>query len=817
MSRFYFYSGVFLVSAAILMLQVIHTRILSVVAWYHLAFFVISMAMLGMTAGAVWVYLKQEQFTTETLSADLAYFSSAFALTTAIALVLQMALSPVATPLTVSILMWCGLVICMAIPFCLAGVVLSLALTRSPFPVGRVYGVDLVGAALGCLGVLALLNRTDGPTAVLWVSVMAALAAYLFTRSRIGTRPGRSRPCMWMQSRAHLVLLVLIGAIIGNTLSPYRLRPLVVKGQWEAPALFEAWNSFSRVAVFANPSSSPHMWGPSPYFHPVQWPIEQRHLNIDGDAGTVSYRLHGDLAQADFLQYDVTHFAYFLPQRQRAAIIGVGGGRDMLAARVFGVPQITGVEINPIFIHLLTREPGFADFSALHRLDGMTFEVDEARSWFARTQQTFDIIQMSLIDTWAATGAGAFTLSENGLYTVEAWQIFLNRLTPDGVFTVSRWYAPGAVNETGRMISLAMATAFEIGLAEPQRHIMLVSSGSIATLVLSRAPFSSPHLDLLEQAAMSMGYHVLVSPRTAPASDVLRRILASGNRVELDQYTGRLALDLTPSTDERPFFFNQLPLYHPIKTARLALATLGTGVASGNLLATATLLMLFLLSIVAVVATIVIPLRPALRESGRTLASAGTAYFFLIGVGFMSTEIGLLQRLSVFLGHPIYALSIVLCSLILATGGGSLLSDRLPLNTEIKFAAWAVVLGGYLFVLPYWLPSVILAYDSTTLVVRALICVAVITPAGMLMGYGFPTGMRLVSAIDSGPTPWFWGINGAASVLASTLAVACSMAFGINTTLVIGAMCYWGLIGAALAIGFRKVPLGRVPSPDYLA
>jgi spermidine synthase len=692
----------------------------------------------------------------------------------------------------------------MAMPFCVAGVVVSLALTRSPFPVGRVYGVDLAGAALGCLGALLLLNRTDGPTAVLWVSVMLALAAYLFTRARIGTRAGRYRPCMWLLSRSHLVLLVLLGGLIGNALSPYRLRPLFVKGQWEAPALFEAWNSFSRVAVFRHPSSAPHMWGPSPYFRAAQWPIEQRHLNIDGDAGTVSYRLDGDIAQAAFLQYDVTHFAYFLPQRQRAAIIGVGGGRDMLAARVFGIPQITGVEINPIFIDLLTREPGFADYAALHRLDGMTFEVDEARSWFARTEQTFDVIQMSLIDTWAATGAGAFTLSENGLYTVEAWRIFLSRLTPDGVFTVSRWYAPGAVNETGRMISLAMATAFEMGLAEPQRHLMLVSSGSIATLVLSRTPLSSSHLDILEQAAKTMGYRILASPRTAPASDVLRRILACGNREELDRYTGRLALDLTPSTDERPFFFNQLPLYHPLQTARLALATLRTGVTSGNLLATATLLTLFLLSSVAVAATIVIPLRPALPEIGRTLASAGTAYFFLIGIGFMSTEIGLVQRLSVFLGHPIYALSIVLFSLILTTGVGSLLSDRLPLDTGLKFAVWAVVLGGYLFGLPFWLPTVALEYDGAILIVRALVCVAVITPAGTLMGYGFPTGMRLISAIDSGPTPWFWGINGAASVLASTLAVACSMAFGINTTLVIGAMCYWGLIGAACLIGFRE-------------
>jgi hypothetical protein len=796
-----FYSGVFLVTAATLMLQVIQTRLLSVVAWYHLAFFVISLALFGLTAGAVWVYGRSRRAVVSTLSSDLTYFSSAFALTTALSLVVQMLLAPAATPLALALLMWVGFVGCLAVPFFFAGIVVSLALTRSPYPIGRVYGVDLGGAAAGCLGVLALLNHTDGPTATLWVGVIAALAALLFSRTARGARCGAPLPLAQLLGRPSLVVVVLGGCVLANSLAPRGLHPLFVKGQREPHPLFEAWNSFSRIAVFAHGDAAPQMWGASPYFRASQWTVEQRRMNIDGDAGTTTYRFTGDTVQAAFLRYDITNLAYFLPDLTRAAIIGIGGGRDMLAARVFGVPHIMGIELNPIFVRLLTQDPEFAAFAGLRNLAGLTFTVDEARSWFARTPQTFDVIQMSLIDTWAATGAGAFTLSENGLYTVEAWRIFLQRLTPTGVFTVSRWYEPDAVNETGRMVSLAMATAFESGVSEPRRHIFVAAAGHIATLVLSRLPLSSSQLVALERAAAEMGYTVLIHPNAAPAAEVLRTMLASPSRADLERYTARLPLDLTPPTDERPFFFNQLPLYNPLQTLRLAFSIGTTHLTAGNLLATVTLMGLFSLSTALVGATIILPIRPAHGTVNRRLVVAGTAYFLLIGVGFMCVEIGLLQRLSVFLGHPIYALSIVLFSMILATGAGSLLSDKIPLQTRPRFMLWAVLLGSYLGLLPLWLPALPGRFDSATLLVRAMLCVMVITPAGVLMGYGFPTGMRLVSAIDQTPTPWFWGINGAASVLASTLAVACSLAFGISTTLTIGALCYILLIPAALALG----------------
>jgi spermidine synthase len=807
MQRLRFYVGVFLISASGLMLQLIQTRILSVVLWYYLAFLIIGMAMFGITAGAVWVYLRRERFTEQTLPADLTYFSAALAVATAVCAALQMTLPVASSQGFTDLIAAAELALCLAIPFFLSGVVLSLALTRSRYPVGRVYGVDLGGAAAGCLGVLALLNVTDAPNGLLWVAVIAALGAVSFAGSTEGViAPAMPLGGLLSRTRTIFVLLVLCAGLGATTHGAFR--PLFVKGEpetGEQVPIFSEWNTFARVTVRDKGVHPPAMWGPSASFRGENWAVAQRDLSIDGVAGSTAYRFDGDLAHVGFLKDDVINLAHYLPGHQRAAVIGVGGGRDMLSARAFGVPDVTGVEINPILVRLLTTEPGFADFSALTTAGGLHFENDEARSWFARSRDKFDIIQMSLVDTWAATGAGAFTLSENGLYTVEAWKIFLNHLTPNGVFTVSRWYAPGYIDEAGRTISVAVAALYELGVKDPRQHIFLAASTLIGTLIISREPLSADNLAVLKKIAAEKQYRVLLSPDGIAATEVLRQIADSPDRASLVRYTADLPLDLTPSTDERPFFFNQLPLSSPTRLLALLRHGPTEGVAYGNISAAKVLLQLNVISLLLVVITIVLPLRPAISDAGRTLTVAGTAYFLLLGLGFMFAEIGMLQRLSVFLGSPIYALSIVLFSLILATGIGSLVSGRISFGRRGQLLAWAALTGIYLVVLPFWLPAALDVCASGPLLLRAALCVAVTAPAGVLMGFGFPLGMRLVQAIDRRPTPWFWGINGAAGVFASSLAVALSTAFGIYTVLIAGGVCYVLLIPAGLALGRRPI------------
>jgi hypothetical protein len=790
-----FYAGLGFVTAATLMLQIVETRIISVTSWYHLAFFVISIAMFGLTAGAVWVYLRAPDYRSDHLSYHLTVASLAFALTMVGALLVQLTIVTSLPASVMSLVVWTEFAVALSIPFFFSGVVVSLALTRSPYPIGIVYGADLVGAAAGCLLVLALLNAVSGPSAILWIAVMVAAGGLLFARSAIGDVPNGASTGSWLFRRRWLVFASLAALAVGNAVSPAGVRPTIVKDSIEHPdrIAYEKWNSFSRVTVEHSGHSFPAIWGPSPRMPDLR--VEQRWMNMDGGAGTAVYRYTGDLGEVSFLRYDVTNLAYAAPGLRRAAVVGVGGGRDLLSARLFGIPDVTGIEINPTFIDILERR--FSDYTALARQPGIALEVEEARSWFARTTRSFDIIQMSLIDTWAATGAGAFTLSENGLYTVEAWRIFLQKLDPGGLFTVSRWYAPGEVNETGRMVSLAVATLHSFGVAEPKRHIFVGAAGSIATLIISAQPLSSDVLSALRHAAQEHDFKVLIDPDRAAVSQLLEDIVSARDANTLDMVTRASTLDLSAPTDARPFFFNQLRISRVLDPEALALSAQG-GVYGGNLVATLTLGILILISAILVVVTIVVPLRSSAASAGKRVAVAGTAYFALIGVGFMMAEIGLLQRMSVFLGHPIYSLSIVLFSLILSTGIGSILSERIALDDGRRLTFWAALTGFYLFVLPSWLPDMLLRLESAPLLTRASFAVLVLSPAGVLMGFGFPTGMRLVSRIDPGPTPWLWGVNGAAGVLAASIAVVTSIAVGIDTTLRVGAMCYLMLPMAAL-------------------
>jgi SAM-dependent methyltransferase len=796
-----FYAGLFLLTAGTLMLEVIETRLLSVMMWYHLAFFVISASMFGMTAGAVWAYLRRDRHTRETLSYDLGRLTSAFALSTAGSLLVQLTLAPAIVASATLAVVLAELAIAIAVPFFFSGAAVSLALTRSPFPTGRVYAVDLVGAAVGCLGLLAVLQVMDAPSAILLVGAVLAAAA-LFARSGIGRAPER-RPAGpgWLLQPGALALG--LAALAGlNAMTRHGLQPILVKDGIERRSgdiTFERWNSFSRVIAMPPLTARPRLWGPSRHLPAIA--VRQIWLNIDGDAGTVMFGFDGDPESVRFLSYDVTNLVYALRAGTRAAIVGVGGGRDVLSAWAFGSRDVTGVELNPIFVDLLSRPGPFSRFAGLADLPGVRLVNDEARSWFARSTDTFDVVQMSMADTWAATGAGAFTLTENGLYTVEGWRTFLTRLSERGLFSVSRWYQPGDVDETGRMLSLAVATLLDAGVRDPRAHLFVATSAPVATLILSRAPLAAEEIATLRRFCGEFGFEVLASPDAPAASPALAALLAAPDRASLDRLARGGDLDLSAPGDDRPFFFNLLPLDRPHKALRYVGRV---GVVGGNLMATLTLAVILLVSLALVAAAIVVPLRGAIREAGRRLVTGGTLYFALLGLGFMLVEMGLLQRLSLFLGHPVHSLSIVLFSLILSAGVGSALSERIRLDSRATFAGWAVALMAYVASLPWWLPGLIAANASAELVVRGGLCLAVIAPAGLLMGFGFPTGIRLAALHDERPTVWFWGINGAAGVLGSVLAIALSIAFGIRATLVLGALCYLALIPAASLIGFAS-------------
>jgi len=604
-----------------------------------------------------------------------------------------------------------------------------------------------------------------------------------------------------------LSAVILLAAGVNAGIYPDGMRLAVVKGEAQRLDRTEAiyWNSFSRVDIGRTMEVRPFLWGPSPRFA-SEWtaPLSQRHMRIDGEAGTTLYRFEGRRDELGFLKYDVTTLAYSIRNVGKAAVIGVGGGRDILSAYHFGFDDITGVDINPVFIENLERR--YADYSRVAALPGVKLHVDEARSWFTRTPERFDLIQMSLIDTWAATGVGAYSLTENGLYTVEAWKIFLGRLTDTGVFTVSRWYSPENPAETGRMVSLAKAALFGLGIETPERHLYLAGLGRLATLVVSRAPLTEADLAGLARTSREMRYQPLLVPGVASDNPTLRRIQNARSASDLYDLSEGDHLDYSPPTDSRPFFFNQLRL-GDVRGFLLGTNKTLAGVYRGNIIATAVLSIIIMVSFAAVVATIVVPTLPALAKVPAGLALLGSGYFFLIGTGFMFVEIGLIQRLSVFLGHPVYGLAIALAGIILSTGLGSALSERLALTTGARLVIWSIVTVVYIGALPFWFPALVETLASANLTARAVVSLLVILPAGLAMGFGFPTGMRLASAIDTRPTPWFWAVNGAAGVFASGLSIGIGTFVSIDATLWTGAAVYLLLLPIALGMAaLRRAP-----------
>jgi hypothetical protein len=319
--------------------------------------------------------------------------------------------------------------------------------------------------------------------------------------------------------------------------------------------------------------------------------------------------------------------------------------------------------------------------------------------------------------------------------------------------------------------------------------------------VLSKTPFSAAQLVLLRTETERLGFQVLVDPEVQPESAVLRAMVSARDLPELDQAAATASLDLTVPTDNRPFFFNQLRFGDvPRMLGKLWQRELLEGVVRGNLMASIALVLILGIAIVAVVCTILLPLREAAASAPRQLIVAGTAYFALIGMGFMFGEISLLQYFGVFLGHPIYAMGVCLFSLILSTGLGSLVSGRIPLMTRSRIVGWSLLVGAYLITLQAVITRLFEITTAQPISLRIAISLALVMPVGFLMGFAFPTGMTLVEKIDRGPTPWFWGINGATGVLASVLAVMIGIAFGINVTMLIAGICYLLLIPAAHAL-----------------
>jgi hypothetical protein len=767
------------VSAALLMTELALTRIFSVTMYYHFAFLAISIALFGLSASGVFVYVMRSRLasfdTRELLTGGAIVHAVATVIALAFLVRIRVGLNYSPSNLALMLAIY-GLA---ALPFFTGGAVISLAFTRLTDRINVVYAADLLGAAAGCLVLIPLLNGLGAPGVVLTAAALSLGAAICFA------------PAPRRRHVAAVVAALFTGAAGAQASGAAPFDVTALKGHDGDRILFSKWNSFSRIGVYDREHGE---WSLSPRYTGARG--DSLYMDIDSAASTPI--LDGRSGPPEYLRYELTALAYHLVERPggfSALVIGPGGGRDLQSALVFGARQVDGVEINPIIARDVMLDQ-FREYSGgVYADPKVAIHVDDGRSFVRRSGARYDLIQASLVDTWAATAAGAYTLTENSLYTAEAFGEYIDHLTDEGFLTITRWVFDGL-----RLVSLAQDACAERGL-DPSRHLAIVRLDRIATFLLKKTPFTDDDSRRLADLADALGFSVLYAPGLDQPSDVAqggpsrqddpvemqrtgtsahdyRRLILAPDRA---RFISEYPLDISPATDDRPFFFHTTRLRDQLGVA------FGRSMLFGNgLSALMTLIGISgLLVLLFIVGPLIVSARPA-AGWGRWLA-----YFGALGAGFMLLEVALLQRFVLLLGHPVYSLTVTLFCLLLGTGLGSFLSRRVPAG-RVKVVAMQILgaVVGVAVLSAMLLPWLIDLAIAWPLPARALAAAALLVPTGVLLGIPLPAGMRLLAPRRPEIIPWGWGMNGALSVVGATAAVFLAMNWGFSLTLAMSALVY---------------------------
>jgi len=763
-------TGLALTSFAALLLELALTRLFSVVLFYHFAFLAISIALLGLGAGGVFAYLFKTKLAGISTRKLAAYLCMGNALM--VPVVLETVLHvPVALEVSSkNFLHLTALYMIAAVPFLFTGLLFSVVFARETQRIPWLYGADLAGGSMACLAVVPLLNWWGGPNTILFAGVTQAMAAALWSRNRTGRK---------MAGLFAIASLTLIAANHSGTL----IDVVYAKGMFRDPAWveFARWNALSRVEVDRQGQA--------------------KAIVIDADAST--YIMNADLKhwhdtewESDLMSAPPA-LANVLRPRGEFAIIGPGGGVDVLRAVANGSPSVTGIEINPIIATTIMRER-YADYAQhLYQRPEVHIHVTDGRSFLRSTPQRFDVVQMTLVDTWASTAAGAFALSENNLYTVEAFREYFDHLTPEGMIAITRWEFRQP-REALRVVSVAMDALHRLGVADPARNFIVASEGAldedgIPVVVLAKKTAFTAEEESTVRAHMARypDLTALYLP-SQPENNPFSNLIASNDPYRFAQ---GYAYNVTPVSDNAPFFFFTL------KAGQiLGQQGLERGVDWKVNLGVLVLLLVLVISFAAVLVFLILPL--ALNEKGRRLPWK-LLYFVAVGLGYILVEIAFIQRFVLFLGHPTYALTVVIFLLMLSSGAGSLFSRRWLLRTQLAWIPLASVIA-VLLANVFFLPSRLAALVGLGFGLRLLLSGVLLIPLGFVMGMPFPTGLRALANVARFPNPgaeldpeasdnaveWAWAMNASASVLGSVLAMVLAIQFGLNVTLACGAAAY---------------------------
>ena len=847
------YVGVFLLSLACLAFEVTLTRVFALAQWYHFAFMVVSVALLGFGAGGslltVFPWLRYAGGE-ETIgypsgtpknhpalprrrghTPPLIPLSAAFALSIPASYLVtdyvpfdsyRIAWEPVQFAYLAVYFLALG------VPFLFAGLLIGALLTAFPQWTSRIYAANLAGSAVGCLVAVAAFAPLGGAGTVMLCALLGWLAVGAFAWPGKQWRRWEARWDLRLAFISVLSVLLLFTAdpplLMEVRLSPYKDLSQALRFP-ETRLLWQRWNAFSRVDVLESPGlhSAPGLSMAYTKSPPPQ-------LGIFTDGGNPSPLTVGGLEATgiEFTDWLPVSLPYALRPGARALILEPGGGLSVLVALRQGASLVIAVEHNPLVVQVVRRV--FNEQSGgLYQDPRVRVVSEEGRSYVRRSEERFDVIHLALADSYRPVVSGAYSLSEDYRYTVEAVQDYLAHLEPEGLLVIHRWLQ-SPPSESLRAWAVVVTALGRERTPDPENRLVALRSLRTMLILVKNGPFTEQEIAAVHRFCAARQFDLVYYPgmpeeeanrfHRLPEPLYHRRFRELLSAAERDRFYRQYSYDVRPPTDDRPFFFHFFTWQQTPQVLRTLGKTWQPFGGSGYLV----LVILLGLALLASAAFIILPLaarrsppQPATRNTqheGHEGNTKGTkheghekrrgpvsstlkvfTYFAALGLGYLFVELPLMQRFILFLGQPVYAFAAVLGGLLLFSGLGSLCSQKPVFSEKTGFLLRLLNLRGWLLVgavllYPFLLSPLFRLTLGWPLPLRLLVTVLTLAPLGFLMGQPFPRGLAWVEQFAPELIPWAWAVNGCASVIASILATMGAIAWGFSGVLLAGAGCY---------------------------
>ena len=793
------FAGIFFISAATLCLEISLTRFFSVSQQYHFAFLVISIAFLGYGSAGSFLTLFRKTF-----HADKEKLLSSTAILFSLS-ILSSYLICNAIPFDLIKLSWDNTQIfyillyyvVLSLPFFFAGVILSFAISRAASMVTTLYFFDLIGAGTGTVLAIFIFLPKGDKGVFLILSFLVLIAAWLFS-------PKKStgfKPLIFVLLAAEIVLFIAGPSWLAFHISDFKAMPVSLRYPG-AKHLFTKWNAISRVDIIDSPAVR---YAPGLSLLYSRNLPQQLGLLVDGsELSAITHMEKPDDPSFEFLSYLPSSLPYFFLDRPRVLVLEPKGGIDVLAAIHYGASQVKVIENNPLINNILDRE--LADFSGkIYQRKNIRSSSSTSRAALIKEKGNFDLIVFSLADVFGSAGTGQLGIGENYLFTEESFLDTLKRLSDKGIASMTLYLLPPPRQEV-RLLA-TWIEALRKTTAYPDQHLIVLRSWGTISFFVKKNPYTAQDIKILKEFCEKCLFDLVYYPGIRPEEtnihnrfeepkyhNITCRLLSS---IDHKKFYKEYLFQVNPVSDNRPFFANFFKL-NRIKSTFTTLGQKWLPFLQGEFLVP----LLFVQALGVAFVLILIPFFFHRKKNHFKNPNVRKIflYFSLIGMSFMFVEITLIQRFILFLGHPLYSTALIIFALLFSSGIGSLLSKKLlgqnpKRNVITPLLLSAILILFYSSVIPLFFRWLI----GVELVPKMFFTFFLILPLGFLMGFPFPTGIRLLEKTESRIIPWAWATNAFSSVVSAVAALMIAFWGGYNLVLMMAA---FGYIIASLFLGF---------------